>query len=301
MVRGLIFNPQVWVEETSDARGAAAPPPPARESETARRGATPAKATMRSAPTARPTTSNLDWPVLLATITAELSTDCADPSCFPKSVIRIHSAFNEPGKSLEDLLKLIQAEPRLGELLVVLANAALFGAGAKRVTDLRDAVSLLGKPIIRGAAVAFAIQRMRAELSLRSIAAPLMELWRTSLGVACISQVVARRSKVKPEDAFFTGLLHGIGYLYVMTRSIGKSSALGTDLLGHDLIGKTHPSIGKAALGRWGASDEMAQAVNDQLRHERSVRSLDKADLTDILIVSIALVPRSENHNQGRS
>jgi HD-like signal output (HDOD) protein len=164
-------------------------------------------------------------------------------------VIKLHSAFSDPSRSTDDLLELIQANSRFAELLVELANAALFGAGAKRVTELRGAVSLLGRPIIRASAVAFAVQRMRAELRLRSIAAPLMELWRTSLGVACIGQVVARRTKIKSEDAFFTGLLHGIGYLYVMARSIGKSSALGTDLLGHDLIGKTHPSIGKAALG----------------------------------------------------
>lgn len=298
MVTSLVYDPLIWIESADEASRAAEPPRAMRRptlqtsarEQTCAREPTAATGSRRFGPDARSTTtSNFDWPVLLATAAAELSTDCVVPACFPKPVIKIHAAFNEPGTSIEDLLKLIQAEPRLADLLLVLANAALFGTGAKRVTELREAVSRLGRSIIGGTAVAYAVQRMKAELRLRSIAAPLVELWRTSLEVACIGQVIARRTKINTEDAFFTGLLHGIGYLYVMARSVGRSSALGADLLGHELIGKAHPAIGRAVLGRWGASDEMAQAVNDQHQRDRSVRGVEQADLTDILIVSIAL------------
>ena len=298
MIKGVVFNPQIWVEDASELSEDVEPPVPALKSIRGTAGGGPAAVgaatrsvpAVRSVPAARSTTtSGLEWPALLATMAAELSKDGVDPSCFPKSVIRIHAAFNASNTSIDDLLRLIRAEPKLEELLVVLANAALFGAGAKRVTEVRGAVSQLGRPIIRAAAVSFAIQRMKEELRLRSIAAPLTELWRTSWAVACISQVIARRTKIKSEEAFCTGLLHGIGYLYIMARSVGKSTALGADLLGDELIGRTHPSVGKASLGKWGAGKDMANAVNDQHLHNRNVRSRDQADLTDILIVSIAL------------
>lgn len=36
--------------------------------------------------------------------------------------------------------------------------------------------------------------------------------------MASISQVVARRTQISPDEAFLTGLLHGIGRLYIMVR-----------------------------------------------------------------------------------
>jgi len=289
VVRNLVYNPRIWVEDADDCAGAE--PRGALLKSVAGSGRRPSTAARTAeVPADRPTLgSDPGWRLLLATMEAELAAGTADPPSFPGAVINIHTAFNAPGTSIEDLVKLIQSEPRLADLLVVLANASLFGTGAGRVTDLRHAVSRLGKPIIRGAAVAFAVQRMKEELRLRSIAAPLIELWRTSLAVACISQVVARRTKVKSEEAFLTGLLHGIGYLYIMARSVGKSTALGADLLGNELIDKSHPSIGRAALGTWGAGEAMKMAVKDQRVLERPVRSREHADATDVLIVSIAL------------
>jgi HDOD domain len=42
------------------------------------------------------------------------------------------------------------------------------------------------------------------------------------ISVASISQLVARRTTVKPDEAFLTGLLHGIGRLYIMAHAVGK-------------------------------------------------------------------------------
>jgi HD-like signal output (HDOD) protein len=292
VVAHLAFNPDIWVEDTSEISVSSEPlaPPPKSIRVVPESAPSAVRAATGSPPQARSrVTSDVEWRGLLTSLAAELSRGCADPPYFPSTVIKIRAAVNQPDAYGDDLFTLIEAEPRLSELIVVLANAALFGTGGKRVRDPRGAVLQLGRPIICAAAIVFAIDRMKDELRLRSIAAPLMELWRTSLAVACISQVIARRTKVRPEEAFSTGLLHGIGYLHIMARAVGKSIALGADLLGHELIDDTHPSIGKAALGSWGASEEMAKAVNDQHYYNRNRRSRDQADLSDILIVSIAL------------
>jgi HD-like signal output (HDOD) protein len=303
VVRTLVYDPLIWVKDAVDISAAAKNPVAERLSITRTADSEHVlRTSVRSASAARRTAKrNLKLPARLAITAAELSTDCVVPSIFPKSVIEIHGAINEPSTSNGDLLELIEAEPQLAKLLVVLADAAMFGAGVKRLTELQSAVSRLGRPIIRGAAFAFAVQRMKMELRLRSIAAPLTELWRASLGVACIGQVIARRTRVTSEEAFLTGLLHGMGYLYVMARSVGKSASLGADLLDDKLIEKTHPSIGKAALRQWGATDEMAQAVNDQRHHDRSVRSVEQADLSDILIASVALTAALRQGETGES
>jgi HD-like signal output (HDOD) protein len=48
-----------------------------------------------------------------------------------------------------------------------------------------------------------------------------------------------------------------------------------------------HPAIGQAVLKNWGFADEMCNALGDQAQLDRDSRT--EADLTDILIVGVAL------------
>ena len=290
MSKTLAYDPSIWVEDPHEYSINTAPPEstekpiirPFRREHPSAIGT----AAHRAPPTSA-TRSDLGIPALLASLRAELSASSGYPACFPTAVGEIHAALRQPGTSMENLLRLVQAEPRLAELTIVLANAAMFGHNGKPVAELRDAASRLGKPIIRAAAAAFAIERMKDELRLRSIAAPLMDLWQMSLAAACLCHLIARRTKVKPEDAFCAGMLHGVGYLYIMARAVGKSSALGTDLLGHDLIAESHPAIGGVVLAGWGASEELTRAVSDQQAYGRLAR--EEADLADVLIAGVAL------------
>jgi HD-like signal output (HDOD) protein len=128
---------------------------------------------------------------------------------------------------------------------------------------------------------------MKDEQSLRSIAKPLSELWRECITVAAISHVLARRTKVPPDTAFLTGLLHGIGRLYIMVRAVAHDRALGSDTAFIELVAGWHAQIGKAVLENWEFAEEMAEAIGEQSDFER--RSRHEPDLTDILITSIVL------------
>jgi HD-like signal output (HDOD) protein len=95
---------------------------------------------------------------------------------------------------------------------------------------------------------------------------------------------------VNPDEAFLTGLLHGIGRLYVMVRAVGKLDDFDKESFNELVLG-WQASIGKAVLENWGFAEEMSAAVGDQgdgagLR-ERARKH--EADLADILIASIAL------------
>ena len=135
--------------------------------------------------------------------------------------------------------------------------------------------------------MSFAVQQMKDGPALSSIAKELKELWRRSIAVASICQVVARRTKVKPDEAFLTGLLHGIGHLYIMAHAVGKFASLTSDAECAELVAGWHPSIGKAVLENWRASEAMAEAVGEQSNHDRARNH--EPDLTDVLVVSIVL------------
>ncbi len=223
----------------------------------------------------------------LGQLAAEVSSGTVDLPCFPNVVLRIRAALSDPKNTPEQTVTIVGAEPRLAARLLQTANSVAFNPRGKPLTDLRTAITRLGHQLVQSAAMAFAVQHMKDQESLRSIAEPLSELWKESISVASICQVVARRTKVTPDEAFLTGLLHGIGRLYIMVRAIGKAGDLSHQEAFMDLVSGWQASIGKAVLENWGFAEEMCEAVADQDGHERKRRA--EAELSDVLIASVVL------------
>jgi HD-like signal output (HDOD) protein len=220
-------------------------------------------------------------------LATEVSKGSVDLPCFPEVVFRIRRALADPNTTPEKMVTLIGAEPRLAARLLQTANSAAFNTSGKPLTDLRSAITRLGHQLVQSAAMAYAVQQLKHTESLRSIAKPLSELWNECISVAAVCHAVARRTKVSPDEAFLTGLLHGIGRLYIMVREVGNAGTSGTDHAFLDLMADWHPAIGKAVLENWGFAEEMSAAVGDQNDHER--RWVRDGELTDILIVSVVL------------
>jgi HD-like signal output (HDOD) protein len=225
--------------------------------------------------------------VFLEMLATELSNRTVDLPCFPDVVIRVRAALDDPNTTLRQAVQMVGAEPRLAAKLLQTANSFAFNHSGKPLTDLRAAITRLGHKLVQSAAMGFAVQQMKQAESLRPIANQLGDLWNRSIAVASICQVVARKTKVCPDESFLTGLLHGIGQLYIMVRSVGQARELCNTRHFAELVSTWHASIGKAVLDSWGFAAEIAEAVADQADHER--RSESGADLTDVLIVSIAL------------
>jgi HD-like signal output (HDOD) protein len=235
----------------------------------------------------------------LVKLAGELSRGPVDLPCFPNIVIKIREALNDPRTTPEETVKLVGAEPRLAGRLIQTANSAAFNQSGVKVTELRTAITRLGQQVVQAAALSFAVQQMKDAPALRSIAGELKELWKKSIAVASISQVVARRTKVKPDEAFLTGLLHGIGRLYIMAHAVGKFAALTRDEDCAEVIASWHPSIGKSVLENWRVSEAMAESVGEQLNYDRGRGR--EPDLTDVLIVGVILAEAMTLERAGLS
>ncbi|MEP6885386.1 MAG: HDOD domain-containing protein [Gammaproteobacteria bacterium] len=223
----------------------------------------------------------------LGGLAAEVSGGNVNLPCFPDVVIRIRRALADPDAQLVQTVKILGAEPRLAARLLQAANSAAFNHSGKPVTDLRTAITRLGHRAVQSSAMAFAVQQMRLAPALRSIAEPLNALWEESISVASICQVIARRTDVNPDEAFLTGLLHGIGRLYIIVRAVGKQNNLYADASFLEMVEGWHPAIGKAVLENWGFAEDMSEAVGLQADYDHTGKL--KADLTDIVIVSVVL------------
>ena len=222
---------------------------------------------------------------LLNDLAAEVSAGKVNLPSFPDVVIRVRKALSDPEAKVTQIMKIVSTEPQLAARLIQVANSASFNPSGKPLTDLRAAITRLGHRPVQSAAMSFAVKQLRLAPALRAIAKPLNVLWEESITVASICQVLARRTKVSPDEAFLTGLLHGMGRMYIMVRSVGKSDGLSTTF--SDMIDGWHPGIGKAVLENWGFSESMSEAINDQYDYDHTGQG--GPDLTDILVVSVVL------------
>jgi len=223
----------------------------------------------------------------LQQLAIELSQGTVDLPCFPNVVVRISEALMDPNTTSEQVVTIVGAEPRLAARLLQTANSAAFHTAGKAVTELRTAITRIGQHMVQSIAISYAIQQMQHEDSLRLIAQPLADLWDRSIAVASVCQIIAERTRLHADVAFLTGLLHGIGGLYIMARAAGRAADLKNQRSWLELLDGWQASIGKAVLESWGFGDEMCSAVADQRDHERKFKH--EADLTDVLVVSLVL------------
>src|ERR1700683_3222690 len=201
---------------------------------------------------------------LLTGLAAEVSEGKVILPSFPDVVIRVRKALADPEAKVTQVMQIVSTEPQLAARLIQVANSATYNPSGKPLTDLRAAITRLGHRPVQSAAMSFAVKQLRLAPALRAIAKPLNVLWEQSISVAAICQVVARRTRVSPEEAFLSGLLHGIGRLYIMVRSVGTSDQLYRDPSFVDMIASWHPAIGKAVLENCGFDDHMCEALGAQ-------------------------------------
>ena len=149
----------------------------------------------------------------LEQITDELAAGPLNLPCFPDVVPRIRQAMADPDSTPEDVVRAAGTEPRLAARLLQTANSSVFNPTGKPITNLRVAVTRLGHHLVQSVTMAFAVQQLKAEPTLRPVASTLIQLWEKSIAVASICQVLARQLRVPADKVFLTGLLHGIGQL----------------------------------------------------------------------------------------
>ena len=223
----------------------------------------------------------------LRVLADEVSKGTVDLPCFPDVVVRISHALADPNTTSDKVVTIVGAEPRLAARIVQTANSAAFNSSGKPLTDLRAAITRLGQQMVQSTAVSYAMQQVRDESLLKSIATPLTDLWNRSIEVASISRLLARRTRLAADEAFLAGLLHGIGKLYIMVRAAMRPQGIGIAHSWLETVAGWHASIGKAVLQSWGFSEEVCDAIGDQGDLDR--RWKHAASLTDVLIAGTVL------------
>jgi HD-like signal output (HDOD) protein len=227
-------------------------------------------------------------------LAAELSKGKVDLPSFPDIALRVRQVLADEEVSQEKVVRVVGSEPALAARLMQIANSAAINFTGKPITELRTAIARMGFNMVRSAAIAFAMSQLKKVDSLKGLEQPLDELWRDSAGVAAMSHAVARRfSHVNPDTALLTGLLHGIGKLYILTRSTRHPGLFANAAAYNSIVRDWHAPVAKALLENWEMAEEIIAAVSDYEDFSREHEG--PPDLTDVLTVGHLLTAFKEH------
>lgn len=206
---------------------------------------------------------------------------------FPDSVIRIQQAVQDRNKDVDDIVDILSSDPALAARLLQLANSAAMRTGGGEISDVRTAILRLGLKLVSSVAASFAMRQLQRNESYSADDREQLEvLWHRSLDVAAICRVLTKNfTKINADEALLTGLLHVLGRLYVFMRAqdaVGLSSEE-LDAISNDW----HTAIAKAITEKWGLSEELATAMEQQ--EDYDVKFRGPITLSEILLCAKAL------------
>jgi HD-like signal output (HDOD) protein len=222
-------------------------------------------------------------------LSAELSASSIELPSFPEVAARVQKALAEENCSSDRVVRVIGAEPMLATRVLSMANSAALNPGGKPISELRTAVTRLGFDALRAATVSFAMAQLRSAAGYKSVQRYLDALWQQSVLVASLCFVVARRvGRINADTAMLTGLVHGVGKLYILTRSTRHPALFAQQEMYQHIVNDWHGSIAKVLLENWHMADEIIAAVDSYTDDARPTRGAS-ALLADVLEVAVTL------------
>jgi HD-like signal output (HDOD) protein len=219
-------------------------------------------------------------------LASELSKGNIELPSFPDVAIRVQKVLSEDDSDSARVVRVLGAEPILASRVMSMANAAALNPGGKSIMDLRAAVTRLGFDSLRAAAIGFAMAQIQRAKTFKGIERHLSALWQQSVLVAALCFVVARRAnRVNADSAMLSGLVHGVGKLYILTRSTRHPALFGDQQMYQQIVQDWHSNIAKALLESWRVPEEIVEAVSSHEDQSRELRGVAAA-LADVLEIA---------------
>ena len=203
---------------------------------------------------------------------------------FPEAVVRIQQAFQRDNVTANEIVRIISSDPALAARILKTANSAAVRTSANEITDVRKAVVQMGFKLLQSSAISFALRQLERNEGLSEDArAALKDIWKESVELAARSFVIAKNyTKINAEEAMLAGLLSVLGRLYIFMKSIEYPDISYSEL--DEILREWHPAIAKAIAETWNMSDELANALENQLHTDLPVE--EKATTAEVLIAA---------------
>jgi HD-like signal output (HDOD) protein len=212
----------------------------------------------------------------LASIVARLRSIPSLPTLYTELTV----ALRDENTSLLQIEQIVSKDVGMAAKILQLANSAFMGAHGRRVSSLRDAMSLIGAETVRSLTLSIHVFSQFDRKS--AVAQYLPCIWDHSVAVASLAQRIAAtetRNKLMAEESFTTGLLHDVGKIVLLAEMpkdyLQALQHLNTDNrsirdLEIEFTGCPHEQVGAYLMSIWGLPESIVQAVE---YHHRPIES----------------------------
>jgi putative nucleotidyltransferase with HDIG domain len=196
---------------------------------------------------------------------------------FPGTVHRVAEIISQEDYNVSELVSVIEYDQSVTANLLRMSNSAYFGS-RHRVSTVRDAVMFLGQENIVRAVVASGVVGFYRNK--RGYGVKGSDLWRHSVGVALMSQVLSRKlCRQKDGELFTAALLHDVGKVVLgeyIDRSFEKIERLvqkeGYAFLAaeKEVFGIDHAELGGKIAEKWNFPPKHVEVIAYHHRPDKS-------------------------------
>lgn len=191
-----------------------------------------------------------------------------DLPTLPTSYFKISKLLQDVNTPSREVYRVLESDQAVASKVLRLVNSSFFGF-SRRVTQISQAVGLLGYSTIRNAVLSISV--VDSFPSKESKLFDRREFWRHTIATAVLSRQLARRLKIGQEDdAFVGGILHDVGKLvldqclpndfrkilaYIQDNDVSMLEAE------REVFGATHTEIGEYLLEKWRLPNSLIEVV----------------------------------------
>jgi len=228
---------------------------------------------------------------ILEDIARDLSGDEITFPTFLDITFQVRTALKDPNLNVEQLAKLVGAEPLMSTKIIRMANSVALNPSGREIADVKSAIVRVGMEAVRTVSFAVAMEQLLKSKQMHAFEDISKKLWEHTSHVAALCRVLARRlAKINGDEAMFAGLVHDLGVFYLMSRAANFPELVADKAELHALLVGWHDNIGHALLSALGSPESILTAVQE---HEQDREVKEVKTLSDVLYVANKIANRA--------
>jgi putative nucleotidyltransferase with HDIG domain len=209
---------------------------------------------------------------------------------FPATAQKVAALMGDPDYSIAQVVNIIKYDASITANILRIANSAYFGV--RRISSLHDAVVFLGQENIIRAIQVSGISKYFRKVSGYGVNGS--DLWKHSVGVALMTQIISRKISGREDTKLFTaGLLHDIGKVILgefVDDSIRRINSLVSDqgysfiCAEEEVLGMNHAEVGGRMAQQW----NFPQDIRDSIAYHHRPDLMEKGENLHCWIIYLA-------------
>ncbi|MBS1145551.1 MAG: hypothetical protein H6R14_2957 [Proteobacteria bacterium] len=230
---------------------------------------------------------------ILEDIARDLSGNEITFPTFLDITFQVRAALKDPNLSVEQLSKLVGAEPLMSAKIIRMANSVALNPSGREVADVKSAIVRVGMEAVRTVSFAVAMEQLLKSKQMQPFEQISQKLWEHTSHVAALCRVLARKmARINGDEAMFAGLVHDLGVFYLMSRAANFPELANDKVELHALLVGWHDNIGHALLSAMGLPESVLEAVRDH-ETEREITAVN--NLSNVLYIANKIANRTSS------